>query len=110
ENQEVEEELVGPVLRGRVTDEQGKPLPGVKVVLYGGTGTRFRGQATSTNDNGEYEFAPLTTGLVSRSRGEPIAMLVGVVFEHDTHVPADGVSWRDISINLEEGDGTIETL
>lgn len=99
-----------PVLSGRVVDEQEKPLPGVKVVLYGGADTRFREQETLTDDEGQYDFDPLTSGLVSRSRGEPTARLVGVVFEHETHVPADGISWRDITITLEEGKETVETL
>lgn len=133
EEQAAKAEQEGLVLRGRVVDEQGDPLPDVKVVLYSSVATRWRGQEGVTNDNGEYEFDPLATGITIISEEEPAELLsavpakrgtneqkndeqrqahrhLGVVFEHDTHVPADGKSWRDITINLEEGRGAVETL
>ena len=88
----------GPILRGRLVDDAGKPVPGVHVVLYGGLAIRFRGQEAITDTDGRYRFDPLKTGapmLGEHGRGQ---FYTGVQFKHDTHVPADGTSWRDIRV------------
>ncbi|NUQ63348.1 MAG: pentapeptide repeat-containing protein [Pirellulales bacterium] len=86
------------VLRGRVADDRGKPIPGVQVVLFGGVATRWRGQETMTNTNGEYRFDPFSTGAkVFPEKGEP-QFDTGVRFLHPEYVPADGNSWRDIRV------------
>jgi beta-lactamase regulating signal transducer with metallopeptidase domain len=90
----------GPVLHGRVTDEQGKPIAGVQVDLYSGLATRFRGQETRTDAHGEYRFDPLETGGIMLT-DEGGSYYTGVEFKHDQYVPADGKSWRDIQVPVQ---------
>ncbi|MEN6365636.1 MAG: M56 family metallopeptidase [Thermoguttaceae bacterium] len=90
----------GPILRGRIIDESGNPLPGIRVVLYSGIATRFRGQEAKTNANGEYQFDPMKTGAAKLRDGRPSDWYTGVQFEHDEYVPADGRSWRDIQVPM----------
>ncbi len=93
----------GPILRGRVTDESDNPISDVRVVLYSGIATRWRGQDTMTNAQGEYRFDPLKTGARMMPDDGPSQWYTGVKFNHATHVPADGNSWRDIRVPMVEG-------
>jgi beta-lactamase regulating signal transducer with metallopeptidase domain/protocatechuate 3,4-dioxygenase beta subunit len=88
----------GPVLKGHVVAESGKPVSDVTVVLYGGLATRFRGQETKTDDKGNYEFKPLKTGAMEFPENGRSDWFTGVQFKHPEFVPADGKSWRDISV------------
>jgi 5-hydroxyisourate hydrolase-like protein (transthyretin family) len=90
----------GPVLRGRVVDEAGRPLPNVRVVLYGGVATRLRGQETQTDADGRYRFDPLSTGAMILPETGGGQYETGVQVEHDSYVPADGQSWRDIQVPI----------
>ncbi|MCI0335751.1 MAG: carboxypeptidase regulatory-like domain-containing protein [Planctomycetes bacterium] len=96
---EKEQSRSGPILRGRIIDDAGKPIPGVEIILYGGIATRFRGQETKTNENGEYEFKPLETGAaMARSDNDGPWLYTGIQFKHPEMVPADGKSWRDLRV------------
>ena len=90
-----------PILRGRIVDVAGKPVPAVEVILYAGVGTRFRGQTTATDANGEYRFDPLKTGTVILPGDlEGGKYYTGVKLKHAEYVPADGHSWRDVNVPL----------
>ncbi len=89
----------GPVLRGRITDESGRPVKGVKVQLYSGVATRREGQSMVTGDDGVYAFDPLETGSLTRPEGlDRWDYYVGVRIEHDSLVPADGEPWFDLTV------------
>lgn len=89
----------GPVLRGIITDESGKPLKGVKVQLYSGLATRWEGQSAITGEDGAYTFDPLETGAMTKPEGQDRwDYYVGVRIEHDTHVPKEGESWFDLTV------------
>ncbi|QDT76636.1 Regulatory protein BlaR1 [Gimesia maris] len=95
-----------PVLYGRITDTKGKPIPDVEVQLYSGVATRFRGQKTTTDTDGKYRFDPLETGtaiiLDDTPEDKRAYQHFGVQFHHPAFVPADGKSWRDLSVSLKE--------
>jgi beta-lactamase regulating signal transducer with metallopeptidase domain len=94
----------GAVLEGRVTDEYGKPLPGVQVKLYSGIGSRWLGQETTTDAQGDYRFDPLETGgAMGGTKDSDPSWYTGVVFKHYLYVPADGKSWRDITVPMKKG-------
>ena len=97
----VAESKSGPVLKGHVTDESGEPISDVTVVLYGGVATRFRGQETKTDAAGNYEFKPLSTGATMFPHPGKSEWYTGVQFKHPEFVPADGKSWRDITVPRE---------
>src|SRR5690606_5778719 len=64
-------EALGPVLTGRVVDENGAAVPGVKIQLYSGLATRWEGQSTTTDADGVYRFEPLEIGSMGwRGEGE----------------------------------------
>jgi RNA polymerase sigma factor (sigma-70 family) len=89
----------GPILTGRIVDEGGRPLPGVKIVLYGGLVTRWKGQETTTDQDGRYRFDPLRTGAYFKQ--DPSGRWdwrPGMRLMHPTHVSADGKSWWDIDV------------
>lgn len=81
------------VLRGRIIDTNGKPVPGVKITLYSGMGTRFLGQETMTDADGRYSFDPLETGGGLRDH-----FLPGLQLSHPELVSADGRDWWDIDV------------
>ncbi|QDU12288.1 Regulatory protein BlaR1 [Gimesia maris] len=95
-----------PVLHGHITDTKGKPIPDVVVQLYSGVATRFRGQKTTTDADGKYRFDPLKTGtaiiLDDTPEDKRAYQHFGVQFQHPEYVPADGQSWRDLSLQLKE--------
>lgn len=95
-----------PVLYGRITDTEGKPIPDVEIQLYSGVATRFRGQKTTTDANGKYRFDPLKTGSeifsLESLKDKTRNYYIGVQFLHPEFVPADGQSWRDLSLQLKE--------
>lgn len=94
-----------PVLRGRLTDDRGQPVEGVRVITYGGMATRFKGQETTSDKDGQFRFDPLSTGNpIASDDYEDVRLVTGVVFEHESLVPADATSWRDISIPRDEGE------
>ena len=82
-----------------MADESGKPLAGVKVVLYSGFATRWKGQEAITDTDGRYRFDPLRTGgLIKDEPSGRWDHFVGMKVEHATHVSADGRSWWDIDV------------
>lgn len=89
----------GPILRGRVVDEAGRPLAGVWVVLYSGFDTRIPGQNMLTGADGRYQFGPLTTGnrLLTEEAGR-WDLGVGVRVEHATHASDDSRSWWELRV------------
>lgn len=93
-----------PILYGRITDVEGKPIPDVEVQLYSGMPTRFRGQKTTTAADGRYRFDPLKTGTAIITGDQPQERSayrhVGMQFDHPEYVPADGQSWRDLNVLL----------
>ncbi|QDT88439.1 carboxypeptidase regulatory-like domain-containing protein [Gimesia algae] len=95
-----------PVLYGRITDTEGKPIPDVEVQLYSGVATRFRGQKTTTDADGKYRFDPLKTGtaiiLDDTPEDKRAYQHFGVQFHHPQYVPADSQSWRDLNVSLKE--------
>lgn len=95
-----------PALYGRITDTEGKPIPDVEIQLYSGVVTRFRGQKTTTDTDGKYRFDPLETGtaiiLDDTPEDKRAYQHFGVQFHHPAFVPADGKSWRDLSVSLKE--------
>jgi len=99
----------GPILRGRIVDADGHPLADVGVVLYSGFATRFRGQETATNADGEYRFEPLTTGALMAPNGVG-ALYTGMQLVHPTHVPADGQSWRDVTTPTTDGEQIVDLV
>jgi len=89
----------GPILRGRVVDEAGRPLAGVWVVLYSGSDTRIPGQNMLTGADGRYRFDPLKTGnrLLTGEAGR-WDLGVGVRVEHPTHASDDRRSWWELRV------------
>lgn len=86
----------GPALQGRIVDEAGRPLPGAKVILYGGAATRWKVAEAETDADGRYRFDTVRSSMMgTRDKGR-WDYYVGVRVEHPTHVEADGKSWRDI--------------
>lgn len=56
-NDDKETEKTGGVIRGTIRDEQGKPVPGVSVYLA--CESRYNGNETDTDEDGNYEFDKL---------------------------------------------------
>ena len=94
-----------PELRGTLTRD-GKPVPDVKVVLYGGIATRWKIADATTDAGGKYRFENVASSIVSS--GGDAKHYIGVQFEHPRLVPADGKSWRDVTVSVKPG--TVETL
>jgi protocatechuate 3,4-dioxygenase beta subunit len=88
----------GQGLQGRLVDEAARPLPGAKVILYGGVATRWKIAETQTDADGHYRFDSVQSSGVKDQKANRWDQYVGVRFEHPTHVEADGQSWRDIRI------------
>jgi beta-lactamase regulating signal transducer with metallopeptidase domain len=88
----------GVALHGTVTAESGAPVKDVRIILYGGEATRFRGQEVTTDADGRYRFDPLKTGAYIVHKPEPGEFFVGVQFKHPELVPVDGLSWHDIRV------------
>lgn len=83
-------------LSGKITDETGRPLWGVKVSLFG----NMDGPATQeavTDVHGEYRFDPVKAQLV-KGHYYPMLML-----QHPTHVSEDGNSHWNLDIPDELG-------
>jgi hypothetical protein len=71
----------------------------VKVVLYSGLATRWKGQEATTDHDGRYRFDPLRTGAMIKD--EPSGRWdyePGMRLLHPTHISADGKSWWDIRV------------
>jgi len=89
----------GPILKGRILDEAGQPLAGVRVTLFGGFATRFKGQEAETDKNGAYAFDPLRSGShIKDEENQSWDQFVGMELFHPTQVSADGFSWWDIRV------------
>jgi protocatechuate 3,4-dioxygenase beta subunit len=91
-------EKKGPALRGRLVDEAGRPLPGTKVILYGGLFTRWKIAESETDAEGRYRFETVQSAMIKDEKENRGDQYVGIRFEHPTHVESDGQSWRDIRI------------
>lgn len=87
-----------PSLLGRIVDEEGKPLPGAKVILYAGFATRWKIAEGTTDANGMYRIDDIQSSMIQGEKEDRWDYYVGVRVEHPTHVEADGRSWRDILI------------
>jgi hypothetical protein len=89
----------GPILTGRVVDEAGRPLPGVRIILYNGLCSRWKGQEATTDQDGRYRFDPLRTGaMIEDGPSGRWDWRPGMRLEHPTHASADGKSWWDIRV------------
>lgn len=66
--------------------ENNQPVPNAKVMLYGGIATRWKVAERVTDERGQYRFENV------------IGEFLGVQVKHEKVVPADGNSWRDISV------------
>ncbi len=99
----------GPILQGHVRDEQGHPLPGARIVLYGGIATRWKiGEATS-DSAGCYRFDSLPqAAMLFDEAHDRWRSYIGIEIYHPTHASADGISWRDIRVPIV--DRHLETL
>lgn len=87
------------VLEGRVVDPEGKPIPGVKLQVYGGLATRFAGPEAITDDRGEYRFDPLETGAIMfDDEDRTSSYSTGVRVEHDSYCAVDGNNWWDVTV------------
>lgn len=96
----------GPVLTGRVIDEQGRAVKGAKVRLYSGLATRWPGQEAETGPDGVYRFDPLETGAMTlRGEGEEkeAFYFIGVRLEHVTHASDEQSAWWDIEVPIRAG-------
>lgn len=94
----------GPVLQGRIVDSRGDAVPGVRVTLWGGLATRLKGQQTTTDSDGRYQFQPLETG--AQILDEPSGrwdLYTGMTLEHAAMTSADGESWWDVRVSSEPG-------
>jgi 5-hydroxyisourate hydrolase-like protein (transthyretin family) len=87
----------GPILLGRVTDHVGRPVPGVKIVLYDGLGERHPVAEAVTNAKGDYRFDPCNFGWWVEREDEPgfYDRMVGLQLVHPDLVSADGCWWWD---------------
>lgn len=89
----------GPILRGTIVDEAGKPLAGARVTLYSGIATRWKGQEATTGEDGTYRFDPLKTGsMTKKDKADRWDLYVGVQIFHPTHASEDGHSWWDLTV------------
>jgi hypothetical protein len=94
----------GPILEGRIVDEQGQPVPGVKVQAWGGFATRFKGPETVTDADGVYHFAPIqVNSVLEASAVRPASYYVGVQLYHPKLASADGHYWWDIEVPIAAG-------
>lgn len=98
----------GPALRGVITDEDGKPLPGAKVILYSGFATRWKNAEAETDAEGRYRFDKIQSSMIQNAKKDSWDYNVGVRIEHPTHIEADGRSWREI--RLPASPDHVETL
>jgi beta-lactamase regulating signal transducer with metallopeptidase domain len=98
----------GPTLQGRITDEKGRPLPGAKVVLYAGFATRWKIDEAVCDSDGRYRFAAVRSSLIKNEENDRWDHFVGMKVVHESHVPSDGESWRDLTIAGTPGH--VETL
>ena len=80
-------------LVGRVIDKSGAPVAGVRIELFGGLATRFKGQSAVTDADGRYRFDPLETGA-----GRPGMLNPGMRLSHPQFVAADGKDWWDVEV------------
>lgn len=97
ESDESAELARGAILQGWIVDENDKPLQGVKVTLWSGVATRWRGQETVTDGSGEYFFDPVKSGAALLGR----KLMVGVTLTHHTHASSDGKAWWDVTMSSE---------
>jgi protocatechuate 3,4-dioxygenase beta subunit len=93
-----------PALTGRVVDENGRPMAGVRVILYRDPAQREPGQSAETNADGEYRFAPVQTGnFLDEKRGQAVGFVTTLVIHHDSHTSADGASSWSVVLPLKAG-------
>jgi len=86
------------VLAGRITDESGRPIEGVKVQLYSGLATRWPGQGARTGPDGRYRFDPLETGAHTLDEAEHVwCWHTGITLEHPDYASPDGSTWWDVT-------------
>jgi hypothetical protein len=82
-------------LVGRITDDSGHPIAGVKIQLYSGFATRKAGQSATTDSDGRYRFDPLETGS-----GRQGVLAPGVTLTHAEYASGDGQTWWDVEVPL----------
>ncbi|HVJ80051.1 MAG TPA: carboxypeptidase-like regulatory domain-containing protein, partial [Planctomycetia bacterium] len=88
-----------PRLEGKITGPDGAPLKDVRIALYAGFATRWRIAETSTDSGGAFSFPNLRSSMIKNEKENRWDSYVGVQFEHPTMVPADGISWRDVTVS-----------
>lgn len=87
------------VLTGTCTDEKGRPVSGVHIILYGGFATRWQDAETTTGSDGVYRFDPMTHGsMILEEPSQRWDLFVGMRIEHATMASADGLSWWDVTV------------
>jgi hypothetical protein len=83
------------ILHGRITDEAGHPISGVRVQLYNGIATRWQGQSTTSDEDGRYRFDPLQTG-----GGRQGVLAPGMQIFDARYASADGKTWWDVEVPI----------
>lgn len=87
-----------------MTDESGRPVPDVRVVLFAGFATRWRVAETRTDAQGHYEFNPMCYGsMIRKEASDRWDYYVGIQIEHATRVSVDGRSWWDLTVSSASG-------
>lgn len=81
---DVKVETKNRVLRGTITNDDGEPVPDVKVTLFSGYLFHYRRQETTTDVQGNYCFDPNTS--IDRESG-----LFRISFAHPVYVPRDDI-------------------
>ncbi|MCB9857468.1 MAG: carboxypeptidase regulatory-like domain-containing protein [Phycisphaerales bacterium] len=95
------------ILEGRVTDELGRPLAGVKIMLMGGVATRWEAGSAVTNDDGIYRFDPVPNGYFQQVESvdgtRTWRNCFGMRISHQDYVAEDKQDWWDFQIPFEPG-------
>gem|GEM_PF-2917292 len=95
------------ILEGRIVDELGRPVPGVRVKLYGGFATRWEVGDAVTNDKGVYRFDPAPHGGMIQHTAADGAKVwrnsLGMRIEHPDYCAEDNNGWWDFQIPFDSG-------
>ncbi len=94
----------GPAITGRIVDEAGRPMAGVRLILSREPESRDPAQTAETDAHGEYRFAPVQTGALVRDReGNSVGFATTLAVDHETHVSGDGASSWSVMLPLKTG-------
>lgn len=96
-------ETARAALTGRLLTQDGKPVAGAEIRIYGGLATRWEIDRTQSDATGRYAFDPLVGGaMVQSSDGSRWDHYVGMSIEHPRYAAADGQSWWDVTVPADE--------